>query len=327
MAGEEPLRRFAAVRTNDPDELRERMAPLYAVRTLEVPRSKIALDARVNHRELQSIGLSYARYGSTVRGTLAHGNFYAQGFGIASYGEAVVDGRLFKVCNKEGGIGGPGANARLTYQPGFEHLFMKIRPEALTRKLSALIGAPVTPPLKFTGEIDRRALEAQFRLLCFLISELDRSEDQPPALVLAELEQALIVAYLCSNLHNYSQRLNGHRPESGPWQVRRAADFIEANWNQPLTIETLALVTESSARSLFAAFRKARGCSPMRFVKKVRLEHARTMLLQPSAKTSVTSVALDCGFSNLGHFAKDYLASFGELPSETLKRGRLSQQE
>jgi AraC-like DNA-binding protein len=327
MVGEEPLRRFAAVRTNDPDELRERMAPLYAVRTLEVPRGKIALDARVNHRELENIGLSYASYGATVRGSLAHGNFYAQGFGIAGYGETVVDGRLYKVCNREGGIGGPGASARLTYQPGFEHLFMKIKPEALTRKLSSLIGAPVNPTLTLTGEISRQALDAQFRLLCFVISELDRNEDPPPPLVLAELEQALMVAYLCSNLHNYSRHLNGDRPESGPWQVRRAADYIEANWNQPITIEALALVTDSSARSLFAAFRKARGCSPMRFVKHVRLKHARGMLLQPSAKTTVTSVALDCGFSNLGHFAKDYLASFGELPSETLKRGKLSPKE
>ena len=63
----------------------------------------------------------------------------------------------------------------------------------------------------------------------------------------------------------------------------------------------------------------------MRFVKQIRLKHAREMLLQPSAEATVTSVALDCGFSNLGHFAKDYLASFGELPSETLKRGKLNQ--
>jgi hypothetical protein len=39
MTGKEPLARFAAVRTRDPDELRERLAPLYAVRTLELPRS------------------------------------------------------------------------------------------------------------------------------------------------------------------------------------------------------------------------------------------------------------------------------------------------
>ena len=325
MAGEEPLARFAAVRTDDPDELRERMSPLYAIRSLEAPRSKVKFNASVNHRELNNIGLSYARYGSALKGTLAHGDFYAQGFGICGYGEALVDGNLFRVCNAEGGVGGPGSSARLTYQPGFEHLFLKINPAALTRKLSALIGAPVTPSLRFNGEINRAALAAQFRLLCFVIGEIDRSDDPPPAPILAELEQALIVAYLCTNLHNFSHRLNGHRPEIAPWQVRRAADFIEANWVQPITIETLAVVVDTSARSLFASFKKALSCSPMSFVKQVRLQHARARLIDPAEDTSVTAVALDCGFNNLGHFAKDYCAGFGELPSETLKGAKQSQ--
>jgi len=36
--------------------------------------------------------------------------------------------------------------------------------------------------------------------------------------------------------------------------------------------------------------------------------------------TTVTGVAFACGFSNLGHFANDYRATFGELPSDTLRR-------
>ena len=60
----------------------------------------------------------------------------------------------------------------------------------------------------------------------------------------------------------------------------------------------------------------------MVFVKQVRLRHARRMLMMPNENTSVTSVAFDCGFTNLGHFAKDYSRCFGELPSETLNRSK-----
>jgi transcriptional regulator GlxA family with amidase domain len=49
------------------------------------------------------------------------------------------------------------------------------------------------------------------------------------------------------------------------------------------------------------------------------MRHAKAMLTTPEAGTSVTSVAFACGFSNLGHFAKDYFQGFGELPSETLR--------
>ena len=46
------------------------------------------------------------------------------------------------------------------------------------------------------------------------------------------------------------------------------------------------------------------------------------MLGQPEKATSVTNVAFDCGFGNLGHFAKYYRLEFGEVPSATLQRSQ-----
>ena len=60
----------------------------------------------------------------------------------------------------------------------------------------------------------------------------------------------------------------------------------------------------------------------MDFVKRVRLERARQKLSSLDAETSVTAVAFECGFGNLGHFARDYHERFGERPSETLRRSR-----
>ena len=57
----------------------------------------------------------------------------------------------------------------------------------------------------------------------------------------------------------------------------------------------------------------------MTFVRQVRLRHAKHMLEHATPETTVTSVAYDCGFSNLGHFAKYYHAAFGEYPSTTLR--------
>ena len=319
--GNEPLRNFPALRTRDPDELRARIAPIYAVARIELPR-KSKFNAVLNHRQLRDVGLSYARYGAPIQATMSNADFYGQGFGIRGNGEIVVHGKPFKVAGNQGGSGGPGSTANLRYSADLEHVFLTIKPSSLIGKLSALLGAPVNPPLRLHGEYNATALAEQFRLVSFVVSELDRTNGLLSPLVLAELEQALIVAYLSSNLNNYSARLNGEAPAVATWQVRRAADYIDANWDQPITIEALALVTHSSARSLFASFKKSYGCSPMRFVKQVRLQRARDMLTRAGPGVSVTSVALDCGFNNLGHFTKDYLSSFGERPSETLKRGR-----
>jgi transcriptional regulator GlxA family with amidase domain len=110
--------------------------------------------------------------------------------------------------------------------------------------------------------------------------------------------------------------------DSAPWQVRRAEDYIEAHWNSPITVEKLAEVTNTSARSIFRAFKASRGYSPMAFAKKLRLKRARAMLQFPKSVSSVIGVAFSCGFSNLGHFAKDYRLEYGEAPSTTLKRSK-----
>ena len=54
----------------------------------------------------------------------------------------------------------------------------------------------------------------------------------------------------------------------------------------------------------------------------MRLSRARQQLLVPNDATSVTSVAVAHGFSQLGRFAAQYRQQFGELPSETLAAAR-----
>jgi AraC-like DNA-binding protein len=304
----EPLSRFSVLRARDPDELRGRLDP--------------PIEAVFSHHKLENIAVSYGRFGASAPPTVSHTDFYTQGLGIRGYGEVTTDGRLFKVACGQGGAAGPRAIASLEERVGFEHVLLKIPPEALNRKLAALLGAPLGAPLKLRGAYDKAALVAQFRFLCFVISELDRSNDGLPALLLAEYDQAVMVAYLCANLSNYSDRLNAPSPTVAPWQVERAMDYIEANWDQPITIEALAAVTETSARSLFATFRESRGCSPMAFVRHFRLLRAKEILLLAAPETSVSSVASRCGFESPGHFAKRYSNRFGELPSDTLKRGR-----
>ncbi len=132
----------------------------------------------------------------------------------------------------------------------------------------------------------------------------------------------MMTSFLLTNPNNYSGLLHGEPLAAAPWQVRLAEQFIETNWDQPITIEALTAATNVSARSLFSSFKAARGYSPMDFVKRVRLGRAWRKLSKPDAETSVSAVAYECGFGNPGHFAVDYRRQFGERPSETLRRGR-----
>ncbi len=155
-----------------------------------------------------------------------------------------------------------------------------------------------------------------------LTQTLDTVGTKFPALAIAEFEHAMIVTFLCANRHNYSHLLERQPSDSAPWQVRRAEEYIEANWDRPISVEDVAAVTGASARSIFRAFQQSRGYSPLAFVKQVRLRHARDMLNLADVTTTVTDVAFACGFSDLGRFSKDYRETFDELPSQTLHRAR-----
>lgn len=85
--------------------------------------------------------------------------------------------------------------------------------------------------------------------------------------------------------------------------------------------EALASKVGVSRRSLFLAFRREYGIGPRKFREIVQLNALRAGLYRSTPEnTSVTVLANEHGFSELGRMAARYRTLFGELPSETLKR-------
>jgi AraC-like DNA-binding protein len=302
------------------------MSGLFSVWFLDLGRDgQRTFEGRLNHRQMQDVGVTYARYGSTLAASLSHSDFYLQGFPVRGRGSIVLDGSEVEISRNNGVVGGPGADMRIVYSSDFEHLVLRIRPEKLIKTLSGLIDRPIDPPLRMSAPVRPvpTTAAAQRRLFEFVVREFDRVDDPLPKLVQAELEQILVLSYLNCNQHNYTHLLQEDSlRQAAPWQVRLAEEYIEQNWDQPVTVEALAVAAKAGVRSLFYSFRKSRGMSPMAFARQVRLRHAKEMLLNAGPETSVTSVALACGFSNLGHFAKHYHSVFGEHPSATLRGAR-----
>lgn len=98
--------------------------------------------------------------------------------------------------------------------------------------------------------------------------------------------------------------------------------FVDSNWDQDIDLAAAAKVVNLSIRSLHRRCQSAWGITPNQYIKRIRLEKSREMLQLPDRDSTVTQIALRCRFHNVGHFAKDYRSSFGELPSETLRRAK-----
>jgi AraC family ethanolamine operon transcriptional activator len=99
--------------------------------------------------------------------------------------------------------------------------------------------------------------------------------------------------------------------------VSRARDYALSRPDAPTGIAELCEATGVSRRTLQNCFQEVLGMSPAQFLRATRLNGVRRML---RTAPSVTEAAAHWGFWHFGHFARDYCALFGELPSQTHRR-------
>jgi transcriptional regulator GlxA family with amidase domain len=102
--------------------------------------------------------------------------------------------------------------------------------------------------------------------------------------------------------------------------VARAEAYLRAHVGTPVALATVSRLIGVSERGLRNAFYGVRGMSPTRSLRQERLEAVRRALSDPHRPPlTVTGVATDHGFYQLGRFAAAYKEAFGETPSETLR--------
>lgn len=307
---------------SDPDLFRQAVQPVFGDLHLELPRSELGFQTALNIRYLRDTAIYQASYAAPMKIRIANASFIAQGVTLNGSGSCAVNGshRLLSTDDLPAPVM-YASDVELHFGENHRHIAFAMNPEAVARKLTALTGIAAAGHLRVTSVADFAKPESQaFRGLIALLAEQVVQPLSP--VLLEEFEQSLIVSFLLAHQHNWSHLLSADTRDSAPWQVRRAEDYIAANWDKPLTVEALAAEINTTVRSLYHSFKKSRGQSPMEFVRLMRLRHARARLQALDAAMSVTEVAYSCGFGNLGHFAKLYFREFHEHPSETLRRTR-----
>jgi AraC-like DNA-binding protein len=317
----DPLQRFPVFRTSCSEEFRHALLTRFGASLAEL-KTPTNLVARGNLVQLQSIGLVYGQSNSGATVDYPEAERFRLITALIGKGHATIGKNAITLDADQSCIVSPGQKITLATEAGHEWFNLRIDPGAFENKLACLLGARPGGKLEFSPAANRNSPRFQqlWRLIRFFAEQLDATSGQLPPLVLRELEQTILVAFLTANRHTFSHLLERDPGDTLPSHVRRAEEFIEARWDQAITIESLVEATGVGARAIFRAFQQTRGYSPMAFAKMVRLKHARRMLAEPDAESSVTLVAFACGFGNLGHFARDYRHAFGERPSETLAR-------
>ncbi len=107
-----------------------------------------------------------------------------------------------------------------------------------------------------------------------------------------------------------------------PESLKLALSFLNQRLDEPIKLDQLATIAGVRPRTIEAHFKAHLGVTPLGWVRKTRLARVRQQLMMADEDASVTQIANDNGFAELGRFAAHYRKEFGELPSDTLKAAR-----
>lgn len=113
-----------------------------------------------------------------------------------------------------------------------------------------------------------------------------------------------------------------HPTRSYPKLVREVEHYIDERPHRPVHISEICSELNVSRRALHRAFDDVLGIGPVAFFRRKRLHAVYSALREGRGQSlSVTDVAMEYGFSELGRFARAYRSLFGETPSQSLRYG------
>lgn len=307
--------------SSDPHETRLHTGQAFKEHELRWDGSRV--DAALYRADLGALEFFILRYGAAVHieaGQLDH--FMLFQVPLRGHASIRVGGQRVDASPRMGALVSPTLPLQLDWSEGCEQLLLKISRARIEQACRDLAGAASCgEPLVFDAAMPLTGAAGrawQHHLGGLLASRALAGLAHARPLIAAQ-EQTLIHHLLLHQPSNYSERLWRRPPPVPQRRLRAAEEHIRINFGQALALADIAAACGASVRSLCLAFRAHYHCSPMDFVRQVRLDAARTALQSAAPGAQVTDIALACGFGHLGRFAAIYRERYGESPQQTLR--------
>lgn len=120
------------------------------------------------------------------------------------------------------------------------------------------------------------------------------------------------IVYRVLQREQFSRMLYIAAKQAGANPVSAALTYIGEHYSEPVTVNDMAEQVNLSPSSFSHLFREVTGRSPYQFLKEIRLDKARELLLD--GRLSVTDVSRAVGYSSASHFIKEFRSRFGTTP-------------
>ncbi|WP_116473924.1 choline metabolism transcriptional regulator GbdR [Zobellella maritima] len=131
------------------------------------------------------------------------------------------------------------------------------------------------------------------------------------------LSTAICDMFLCERIREGQEEQRvplRHTVGTAQPKLAEVVALMEANLEEPITLDELAYYVGLSRRQVERLFQRHVKCSPSRYYLNLRLKRARQLLRQTSF--SIIEIATACGFVSTPHFSKCYRENFGVPPRD-----------
>lgn len=105
-------------------------------------------------------------------------------------------------------------------------------------------------------------------------------------------------------------------------QVSRALRVMQSKFAEKLDVDQLATIANMSSSSFHKAFKEVTSESPLQYLKKIRLNKARYLMVQENIKAYIA--ATEVGYESPSQFSREFKRYFGQSPAEMLREQRTS---
>ncbi len=123
-----------------------------------------------------------------------------------------------------------------------------------------------------------------------------------------------LCAWISTALNEFIELVYSSQDARKMTQIRPAINYIDANYDKPITLAEVARASHLSVSRLAHLFKEQMGITPIDYVTGVRIERAKELLL--GTDQSCTEICFQAGYNNQSYFTRTFKSLVGMTPRQ-----------
>ncbi|MEN6575163.1 MAG: helix-turn-helix domain-containing protein [Phycisphaerales bacterium] len=123
-----------------------------------------------------------------------------------------------------------------------------------------------------------------------------------------------LCAWISAALNEFIELVYSSQDARKMTQIRPAINYVDANYDKPITLTEIARASHLSVSRLAHLFKEQMGVTLINYVTEVRIERAKELLL--GTDQSCTDICFQTGYNNQSYFTRTFKSVAGTTPRQ-----------